>query len=185
MKKCPQCDKRYDDSQKFCSDCGVELTDLSWDEQNQLIADEQKTKTKKMGIIVVACVVVLAIAIGAAVMMYPKMQVKNAIAGLEDELNRAIYVTECDIFTLPEGTKSSVTMGSGHNYSIDGTYVLIEQGYLDMYFVKMDGLKVHHIYDYDIYAKYEIQKQFNDIYLDIAEEYIDLIGTDKIKTVKV
>ena len=45
MKKCPQCDKRYDDLQKFCSDCGVELIDLSWEEQNQLIAEEQKAKT--------------------------------------------------------------------------------------------------------------------------------------------
>lgn len=171
MKKCPQCDKRYDDSQKFCSDCGVELTDLSWDEQNQLIAEEQKAKTKKTGIIAVACVLALVIAIGFFTMFYPILQAKQAVSAVAEERgsNYAIaYVTECDIFECPYGK-----------------FVVVDLGYLDKYFVRVEGLEVKSVYDYNIYRTSDAGLFLNEYYLDIYEEYIDLIGTGKIKTVKV
>lgn len=185
MKKCPKCNKHYRDSQKFCSDCGLELIELSQEEQALVAEESQKAQSKKKGVIAIACILMLAIIAVCGVMMYPKLQVKNAIAELENELNRSVNVSECDVFTLPDGTKSSITMSYGSKYSLDGTYVVIAAGYLDTYFVKMDGLKVDYIYDYDIYASYTVTKQFNEIYLDIYEEYIDLIGTEKIKTIKV
>ena len=178
MKKCPQCDKRYDDLQKFCSDCGVELIDLSWEEQNQLIAEEQKAKTKKTGIIVVACVLVLAILIGAGVMMYPSMNNKamaeSAINAVEKELGHGVIVRHCYKFEIPKGEFSEIG-----NQPIEGTYIAVSC-LEDSYYVKMNektAVKVFYDGDYSyLDILYDNPEYYR--YFGILMYYSELLAHD-------
>ena len=177
MKKCLQCDKRYDDSQKFCSDCGVELTDLSWEEQNQLIAEEQKAKTKKTGIIAIACVLVLAILIGAGVMMYPSMQVKAAISATEDKVGREFYsLDRCVRFKVDDAVISELD-----EYVIPGTYVCVWEDDLDIYFVRMKGLNADFIYDYDIFGTGSATDYLNNSFLAVFSALTEATIQEKAK----
>lgn len=177
MKKCPQCDKRYDDLQKFCRDCGVELTDLSWEEQNQLIADEQKANKKKMGIIAVACVLVLTILIGAGVMLYPSMQVNAAISAVEENTGRGIYsLDRCVLFKVDDAVISELD-----EYVIPGTYVCVWKDDLDIYFVRMKGLNADFIYDYDIFGDSSATDYLNNSFLAVFSALTEATIQEKTK----
>ena len=42
MKFCSKCGKRYEDSAKFCKDCGIELTQMENSAANNITTDEIK-----------------------------------------------------------------------------------------------------------------------------------------------
>lgn len=184
MKKCPECNKRYEDSQKFCSDCGIELVELSQEEQALVAEESQKAQSKKKGVIAIACVLVLAIIFVFGVALLPtinnKAMAKAAISAVEDEIGRTIVTDYCYKFDIPQGNYNQL------GYSIAGTY--IEVSYLnDSYFVKMDGKTVTEIiYDDDftyLDLLYENPKYYD--YYDITMYYLELLIDEYDKLIKI
>lgn len=47
MKFCSKCGKRYEDSAKFCKDCGIELTQMENSAANNITTDEIKENAQK------------------------------------------------------------------------------------------------------------------------------------------
>ena len=85
MKKCTKCGKTYDDSFKFCSDCGIELVEENQEEKE--VEVEEKSATDENVEFCVYC---------GGIITPKKATVSNAVSqqGLKEK-DIALNVVQC------------------------------------------------------------------------------------------
>ncbi len=162
MKKCPNCEKRYEEQRQFCSECGSELVSLSVEELR--VVNEQKAKGKNKTIAIVISTVVVLVAI-FIMLILPKMQANAAVDLVEEETGYRHTGECCNYLKLSSG----------------GEYFVVVKGYT-YYFVRKDGLwisdyvtRLHTSASSEEEAR--IHEKLNEYYLDLLEDYVNVIIT--------